>query len=210
MRHQYRKGGESGDPAIVPGKPDESLLVEAVRHESFEMPPKAKLSDETVADFGRRGRVRALPRHDPAVVLHEHPPAGVAEFLDLEAENVAVEGPGPLEVGYGEGSKVPIEVDVTEHVQPALAQWLKMLEDYAAHARVGDGIGDLDDGETLYRHYIHAWTTIVEDPAAVHEYGLVRLAEIERQETEIATDLGDRSILTRAAAGPGITLRCVL
>jgi len=31
-------GGESG-PAGVPGKPSESLLIEAINYESFEMPP---------------------------------------------------------------------------------------------------------------------------------------------------------------------------
>jgi cytochrome c553 len=41
-------GGDSG-PAIVPGKPSESLLLEAVRYESFEMPPSGQLSDEKVA-----------------------------------------------------------------------------------------------------------------------------------------------------------------
>ena len=35
-------GGESG-PAITPGKPEESLLVEAINYESLEMPPKGKL-----------------------------------------------------------------------------------------------------------------------------------------------------------------------
>ena len=35
------QGGESG-PAIVPGKPDESLLVEAIRYEALEMPPDEK------------------------------------------------------------------------------------------------------------------------------------------------------------------------
>ncbi len=49
-REAARTGGDSG-AAIVPGKPDESLLIEALRHESFEMPPQAKLSDETIADF---------------------------------------------------------------------------------------------------------------------------------------------------------------
>src|SRR5208283_696755 len=40
------KGGNSG-PAIVPGKPEESLLIEAVRrtHERFKMPPQGKLPD---------------------------------------------------------------------------------------------------------------------------------------------------------------------
>ena len=43
-------GGESG-PAIVPGKPDESLLIEAIRYESLEMPPEGKLTDEVIAQF---------------------------------------------------------------------------------------------------------------------------------------------------------------
>ena len=42
------RGGDSG-PAIVPGKPDESLLIEAVRYEGYEMPPRGKLSDEAIS-----------------------------------------------------------------------------------------------------------------------------------------------------------------
>src|ERR1051325_4146843 len=46
-----RKGGESG-PAIVPGKPDESLLIKAIRHEDgMEMPPKKFLPDSAIADL---------------------------------------------------------------------------------------------------------------------------------------------------------------
>jgi cytochrome c553 len=48
----WRTGGDSG-PAIVPGKPEESLLVEALRYESYEMPPKGKLPDAVIADFAR-------------------------------------------------------------------------------------------------------------------------------------------------------------
>lgn len=43
-------GGESG-AAIVSGDPEDSLLISALRHESMEMPPKGKLSDEVIADF---------------------------------------------------------------------------------------------------------------------------------------------------------------
>lgn len=43
------KGGESEEPAVVPGKPDESLLISAVRYESYEMPPKGRLSDDDIA-----------------------------------------------------------------------------------------------------------------------------------------------------------------
>lgn len=40
-------GGESG-PALVPHAPADSLLMEAVRYESYEMPPSGKLSDEQI------------------------------------------------------------------------------------------------------------------------------------------------------------------
>lgn len=41
------KGGESG-PAIVPGRPDESLLIEAIEHRSLQMPPESKLADHEI------------------------------------------------------------------------------------------------------------------------------------------------------------------
>lgn len=45
-------GGESG-PAVVPGKVEDSVLISALRHDSFEMPPKGKLPDEVIANFVR-------------------------------------------------------------------------------------------------------------------------------------------------------------
>jgi hypothetical protein len=46
------KGGDTG-PAIVPGNPDKSLLIQAIRYhdEDLKMPPKEQLSKETVAAF---------------------------------------------------------------------------------------------------------------------------------------------------------------
>jgi hypothetical protein len=46
------KGGESG-PAIVPGHPDKSLLLQAIRHTDAElkMPPDRRLPDSAIADF---------------------------------------------------------------------------------------------------------------------------------------------------------------
>ena len=46
------EGGDSG-PAVEPGEPDDSLIVSALRHEDFEMPPEEQLSDAVVADFVR-------------------------------------------------------------------------------------------------------------------------------------------------------------
>ena len=47
-------GGETG-PAVVPGKPDESLLIKAVRRtdETLQMPPKESLSARQIADLTR-------------------------------------------------------------------------------------------------------------------------------------------------------------
>ncbi|MFM8250635.1 MAG: PSD1 and planctomycete cytochrome C domain-containing protein [Planctomycetota bacterium] len=49
-RQGLRQGGESG-AAVVPGNPDDSLLMEALRHEGVAMPPTKKLSDRVIADF---------------------------------------------------------------------------------------------------------------------------------------------------------------
>ena len=50
-RADLRKGGKTG-PGVVPGKPAESLLLKALRHEDdLRMPPKAKLADAVIADF---------------------------------------------------------------------------------------------------------------------------------------------------------------
>lgn len=51
-REGLLKGGETG-PAIVPGDPDTSLLIKAVRYEDpdLQMPPKHRLSEAQVADL---------------------------------------------------------------------------------------------------------------------------------------------------------------
>jgi hypothetical protein len=44
------KGGDSG-PAAVPGQPATSLLLKALRHDGYAMPPKGRLADAIVSDF---------------------------------------------------------------------------------------------------------------------------------------------------------------
>jgi Protein of unknown function (DUF1553)/Protein of unknown function (DUF1549)/Planctomycete cytochrome C len=56
-RNGHVLGGDSG-PALIPGDADGSLLIEAVRYESYEMPPKGKLPDsdiETLVDWVNMG-----------------------------------------------------------------------------------------------------------------------------------------------------------
>src|SRR5215217_1836107 len=54
------KGGESG-PAIVPGHPEQSRLVDAIgyRNVDLQMPPKARLSDGQIADLTQWVRLGA-------------------------------------------------------------------------------------------------------------------------------------------------------
>jgi uncharacterized protein (DUF885 family) len=86
-------------------------------------------------------------------------------------------------------------VDAVErYVRPAQAAWLATLERYAGAARSGDGICHLPDGAELYRHHILAWTTLSEEPHAIHELGLARLEEIEAEARVVAAELGHHDI----------------
>src|SRR5437879_9968490 len=51
-REALLKGGENG-PAVVPGRPDQSRLIEAVGYKNVDlrMPPKGKLTDAAIADL---------------------------------------------------------------------------------------------------------------------------------------------------------------
>jgi len=62
-RAAVRAGGESG-PVLVPGKPEESPIMEALRHEGLAMPPKGKLPDGVIADFERWIRLGAPDPRD--------------------------------------------------------------------------------------------------------------------------------------------------
>ncbi|MBE7495713.1 MAG: DUF1553 domain-containing protein [Verrucomicrobiaceae bacterium] len=66
-------GGESG-PAVIPGKPDESLIVQAVRYDGLEMPPKKRLPENIVNDFVEWVKMGAPdPRTEPPKVVRKAP-----------------------------------------------------------------------------------------------------------------------------------------
>ncbi len=81
-RNGLIQGGTSG-PAVVPGKPDESLLLQAVRHDEGipKMPPKKRLSAEQVADLTTWIKDGAA-----------WPAVSGAAVLDLGKPNVKYEG----------------------------------------------------------------------------------------------------------------------
>lgn len=44
------KGGDNG-PAIIPGQPEKSLLMQAINHDGYEMPPSKKLPENVIQHF---------------------------------------------------------------------------------------------------------------------------------------------------------------
>ncbi len=68
FREGLMKGGDSG-PSIIAGKPDESLLILALKYDGVEMPPKGRLPDSVIKDFETWVRNGAVdPRETPATV----------------------------------------------------------------------------------------------------------------------------------------------
>ena len=61
------KGGETG-PALAPGQPKDSLMIEAINHGSLEMPPDGKLKDEEIAAITEWVRIGApWPENAPRI-----------------------------------------------------------------------------------------------------------------------------------------------
>jgi hypothetical protein len=100
FRDGLLKGGESG-PAVVVGKPDQSLLLSALRYEDLEMPPDGRLPMTVVADFERWIQLgltdpRQRPEDQPAAPTDKEPPRGtdlwsIQPLLDVAPPNIATE-----------------------------------------------------------------------------------------------------------------------
>jgi hypothetical protein len=79
-RDGLRSGGESG-PALVDGKPDESLLIQALLYDGLQMPPEKPLSESVIQDLKewvRRGapdprQPKEVRRRDGSSVTSDEP-----------------------------------------------------------------------------------------------------------------------------------------
>lgn len=80
-------GGESG-PSVVPGDPDASLIIQALRYDGLEMPPKKKLPEPLIADFIAWVKMGAPdPRPEKTVSIKKDPgidPATVWAYAPLQ------------------------------------------------------------------------------------------------------------------------------
>jgi mono/diheme cytochrome c family protein len=81
------RGGTRG-AAIVPGKPNDSLLVSAVRHgELLKMPPRSKLAAAEIADIARWVELGAPWPGEAAVAVAAQSPADVEPpFEEMQRE----------------------------------------------------------------------------------------------------------------------------
>ncbi|MBC8353779.1 MAG: DUF1549 domain-containing protein [Planctomycetes bacterium] len=70
-RDGIRRGGDSGH-AVMPGEVESSLLMEAIRFESLEMPPDEQLPAAVIADFAKWIEMGAPdPREGPSLIKRE-------------------------------------------------------------------------------------------------------------------------------------------
>jgi hypothetical protein len=84
------EGGDSG-PAILPGKPEESLLIKAVRYQNtdLQMPPDGKLAAAELAVLEEWVRMGA-----PDPRAEKSPDAGMLQFVGNQASRLALQGRG--------------------------------------------------------------------------------------------------------------------
>lgn len=114
------EGGDSG-PAVVPHQPDESLLIDAVRYGSFEMPPTGKLSDEEVAHLVQWVELGSpWPAEESA--SGTSPPDEQIDWENVRGEHWAwrpVERPSPPDVEGSEWAVNPIDQFVLARLDEA-------------------------------------------------------------------------------------------
>ncbi|MEX2189042.1 MAG: PSD1 and planctomycete cytochrome C domain-containing protein [Pirellulales bacterium] len=122
-RDAIRRGGDSGK-AVVPGDPAASLLLDAVRYESFEMPPDGKLAPQIVADLEKWIRDGAI---DPRTSAPRAPEPSV----DVKSD-VADAGDG---IDWDAARKHWAFQPAVEHDLPAIAN----SAGFAAASRRLDG-----------------------------------------------------------------------
>ncbi|HUG19126.1 MAG TPA: DUF1549 domain-containing protein, partial [Planctomycetaceae bacterium] len=119
------KGGLRG-PAIIPGKPEESLLISALRHsERLKMPPKRKLKTSDIAQLAKWIADGALwPGEEPPSIPEKDPAKGVV-FDESQLSYWSFQKPVEL--------NVPEVADKSWVQNPIDAFVLKRLEQAEVH-----------------------------------------------------------------------------
>lgn len=190
-RAEILKGGDTG-PALNPGHPEKSLLVEAIEYTNpdLQMPPKTRLSPEQVHDFREWVRLGA-PWPEETVKSTRHP------SFDLQQRKAShwcwkpITSPTPPTVANSEWPAVPLDRFILDRLQKsALSPAPKASRESLLRRVTFDLIGlpptpsELD--AFLADTSSTAWTTVVDRLLASSQFGerwarhwldLVRYAE---------------------------------
>ncbi|MCO8125445.1 PSD1 and planctomycete cytochrome C domain-containing protein [Stieleria sp. TO1_6] len=109
FRQALIDGGDSG-AAIVPGQPESSLLIEAVRYEGLEMPPEAPLSPEEIAKLVRWVRQGAVwPESDAIAKPSLGDQDAIRKVADSHWAFAAIEMPPQPETSDPDWARTPID-----------------------------------------------------------------------------------------------------
>jgi mono/diheme cytochrome c family protein len=163
------EGGESG-AAIVPGNPEDSLLLEALRHDGLEMPPDRKLPDDLIADFETWIRL------------------GAPDPRQGEASS------GARKIDIAEGRKFwafqPVAtVEPPKTFSPALADWPRSdVDRFLLNAMEAEGVVPVGDADrrTLLRRLTFDLTGLPPTPDGAGRFRrrTVRLTRSRRSSTD--------------------------
>jgi len=125
----------------------------------------------------------------------------------IEQTERAVEAPmdeAPLLQALGDELSVDqrerLRAALVRDVVPAQARFLEYARGYLPHARVGEGVWSIPDGEAIYETAILASTTLPLTARELHDFGLQQLAEIDRDRLEIARRLGHTDVASLRVA----------
>ncbi len=84
---------------------------------------------------------------------------------------------------------------IKDDVLPAYSKFATFVkEEYAPKGRTEVGVWSLPNGDTIYAFDVKRSTTTDKTPEQIHQIGLQQVAEIERQQLEIATGLGFKDL----------------
>jgi uncharacterized protein (DUF885 family) len=108
-------------------------------------------------------------------------------LADTPAESSPMLAAHP-ELGSADRERIAGGID--RWVRPAWAAFVASLEAYLPHARSGEGLCWLPDGDEIYRYGILATTTLPETAQGLHDHGRARLEELSRERDAIARRVG--------------------
>ncbi|MEZ6019412.1 MAG: PSD1 and planctomycete cytochrome C domain-containing protein [Planctomycetota bacterium] len=137
-RHGFLMGGDTGT-AMVPGDPDASAFIQAIRwtDEDFAMPPKERLSDEQIADFETWVRKGApWPAES----------GGTMETIDSGANNESLNRHIDLEAGREFWAFQPVvRPEVPESDKPGWVQ--SPIDAFLLQAMAAAGVQPVEDAD---------------------------------------------------------------